>query len=229
MSRVFQSGDFIYSYSVDNDEEVIIGDVERSIYSSNALINKQQLTDLNVPSFVIQNGFTYTVSTILQNAFCQIQTLESVFIPKTIVLIADAAFAESPKLKSVIFEEGSKLRRIYPRAFDRCPKIEQIIIPPSVEDIQRNAFSNFSMLSSVIYCGRSTFLTKNLIHPAEDAVNNDLKIFVVQGLYKASRFGNMSVIFTSECLVDPSIKGHLLTCRSKGWHFSFVYFVVVLL
>ena len=219
-----------FRYSTTNMGEVSMGNINEAEHCKNALLAwDQACSTLKINSTINHNGDHYKVTAIVSNAFCKIQDLTSVFIPNTIEEIGGAAFTECTSLKQVTFEQGSKLKAIYNRAFAGLPNLESIIIPPSVNNITQLVFANYSILSHVIYCGRSTFLTKNLIHPAEDAVNNDLKIFVVQGLYKASRFGNMSVIFTSECLVDPSIKGHLLTCRSKGWHFSFVYFVVVLL
>lgn len=63
--------------------------------------------ELVIPSNVMINGKTYTVTTINENAFKGCSTLKQVTIPGCINEIGDEAFSDCEQLEKVVFEKGS--------------------------------------------------------------------------------------------------------------------------
>lgn len=53
-------------------------------------------------------------------------------------------------LKEIIFEEGSRLKKIGPKSFNRSG-IERIVIPRGVEEIQESTFSWCTNLKEVVF------------------------------------------------------------------------------
>ena len=89
--------------------------------------------------------------------------LTSVYIPNSIVIIQGAAFKWCRSLKTVTFENNSKLTAIQGDTFAVCTSLENIIIPDTVKEIGGGAFNECSsmktveMSSSVEYIGRLAF------------------------------------------------------------------------
>lgn len=75
--------------------------------------------------------------------------LSSVYIPKEIKYIGNAAFSGAENLKTVIFEEGSQLKSIGYSAFESASSLENIVIPSSVTSISVNAFYGTTNLKTV--------------------------------------------------------------------------------
>ena len=202
-------------YTLINDAYVV-GNLSRAIHCQNAIEDrKNEIREIHILEEIDNNG-QYQVASILVNAFCQMPTLETVYIPKTITTIGGGAFCENQNLKNVIFEENSQLTTIGSDAFRDCPSLEKIILPPSVKEIQVAAFANFSQLSYLVYCGTTIFPNSNLIYPKNNTEILDLKIFVVHGLYLNNYFGKYRVISTSECISDRTIKAKFLTCFMRN-------------
>jgi hypothetical protein len=55
--------------------------------------------------------------------------LVSICIPKSVEIIGGSGFYECPKLREVTFEPGSRLRKIGPNAFNRCPLLFKVCVP----------------------------------------------------------------------------------------------------
>jgi hypothetical protein len=82
--------------------------------------------------------------------------MESVVqIPREVELIGPGAFCESWGFSRLLFESGSKLREIGPKAFSRCVSLLELDIPESVEEIGDEAFLGCSGLLAVNFVGGS--------------------------------------------------------------------------
>ena len=78
------------------------------------------------------------------------KAIERVFIPKSVREIQDSAFEDCKSLREVIFEEGSRLKKIGVCCF--CESgLEEIVIPSSVTGLERSAFSSCKSLKKVTF------------------------------------------------------------------------------
>ena len=108
-----------------------------------------------VPSEVTDNGKTYKVTSIGEEAFLGRRYITSVTIPSTIESIGDNAFedcynsGDGQGLKTVVFSGESKLKTIGKHAFSSCCALESISIPSSVTKIGEGAFIYCYKLASV--------------------------------------------------------------------------------
>ena len=205
-----------FYYSIKDDNNVIFGNVEHGELCGNPYASSQTDPDLVIPSHINTNdGKEYFVTEIIQNANCQRNITQTLFIPNTVQKVGAAAFHANFNLKQVTFEENSQLTHLGYNAFLSCPSLEQLILPTTVSMIERNALGNTN-LSSIIYCGSNPFSLSTIIYPKNNTAHPlNLKIFVVRGVYPIQYFGKYRVITTSECIVDPSIKEIHNTCIQK--------------
>ena len=105
-------------------------------------------TNITIPSTVVINDTTYTVTSIGAQAFQKCSYLESVVIPNTVTSLDLRAFEKCSNLTSVTLPDH--LTHIGMLAFGECSKLESIIIPISVTEIENYAF--FKCTSITIYC-----------------------------------------------------------------------------
>ncbi len=89
--------------------------------------------------------------------------VEKIVIGKDITYIADYAFAYTPNVTAVEFEEGSALNTIGSLAFRNCAKLTDVTLPNSVEIIKGYAFNdcygleNFYMSQNVNHIKNTAF------------------------------------------------------------------------
>lgn len=126
----------------------IPGSVKKVPYKG--FINCDSLEDL-----ILEDG----IEEILGAAFYQCDSLESVKIPASVTSIdgyvsTDATdcggFGTCKKLKSVYFEEGSKLVYLGPCAFGSCSSLEYINLPDTLTQISYYAFEKCGLREIVI-------------------------------------------------------------------------------
>ena len=79
-------------------------------------------------------------------------------IPSSVSYIEEGAFANSEKLRSVVFAKGTKLKSITYSTF-KSSGIRSITIPASVTRIENEAFSYTDSLSSVTFANGSKLVT----------------------------------------------------------------------
>lgn len=82
-------------------------------------------------------------------------SLTSVTIPSSVTLIDEYAFYNCNNLKTVKFQNGSKLQSIGARAFSKCSNLTTINIPNSVTDIGNYAFYLCNNLQTVAFAENS--------------------------------------------------------------------------
>lgn len=89
--------------------------------------------------------------------------ITSVYVPNTVNAIEATAFKWCRSLKTITFENNSKLESIQGDAFAFCTALENIVIPDTVKYIGGGAFNECSSMkkvemgSSVEYIGRLAF------------------------------------------------------------------------
>lgn len=104
--------------------------------------------DVIIPNTISIDGVEYKVTGIDEFAFYSCDRMNSVFIPQNVEYISKAAFSGSG-LKSVVFEEGSKLKKIGHSAFYCCFSLEDINLPEGLNSIDSGAFNNCIALNSI--------------------------------------------------------------------------------
>ena len=100
-----------------------------------------------IPSTVIHDGETYTVTKIADNAFSNCSGLNSVTIPNSVTCIGESAFYDCSGLTSVTIPNSVK--SIGDLVFDGCSGLTSVTIPNSVTSIGSCAFYQCSGLTSV--------------------------------------------------------------------------------
>lgn len=119
------------------------------------IFNGKDLTELKIPE---------SVDTLPDNAFCYVQNIKKITIPKTLKNVSFSCFRECKSVKEMIYEEGctstfytgittinylylpSTLTSIGDNSFDKCDSLTSITLPNSVKTIGKGAFSFCSSL-----------------------------------------------------------------------------------
>lgn len=105
------------------------------------------LSTVVIPSTVVNNGTTYTVTSIGNYAFSDCSSLTAVEIPSSVTSIGEWAFYRCSSLTAV--EIPNSVTSIGNYAFYGCSKLTAIQIPSSVTSIGSHAFSECERLHSV--------------------------------------------------------------------------------
>ena len=90
-----------------------------------------------------------SADSLLSSFFYNCPMLTEVTIPRNIRYIGTFAFSESRNLKTVNFEEGSRLNYIALRAFDECKSLESFIMPDSVTVLEGEILGYCTSLKEV--------------------------------------------------------------------------------
>jgi hypothetical protein len=99
-------------------------------------------TSISVPNEV--NG--YEVIKIFNEAFKDDMILRKIEIPNTVTSISKYAFDNAASLTEVIFEENSKLERIYPFAFANTTNLMSFVNLPAIDILETNTFYKSGLL-----------------------------------------------------------------------------------
>jgi len=91
----------------------------------------------------------YSVISIGNNAFHNLEGLINVIIPDSVIVIGETAFAYCYDLESITL--GNSVMVIGGAAFAFCMKLENLKIPESVKTIGYYAFANCTGLKSVVF------------------------------------------------------------------------------
>jgi len=112
--------------------------------------------DITIPSLVKNNGITYSVVSIDDDAFDYCKDLTSIIIPDGVNSIGREAFGSCDKLSDVTIPDS--VTSIGERAFFSCDNLTSIIIPDSVTSIGSDAFSGCDRLTSITIPDSVTFM-----------------------------------------------------------------------
>lgn len=124
-----------------------------------SIIEGNNLANIVIQECVNYDGVDYPVLSISSGCFVECDKIETVFIPKSVECLGvsmddksyfyNGCFEGCTNLKEVIFEKGSKLKKIGGYCFCRCKNLKSIEIPDGVEIISKTAFSNCTSLTDV--------------------------------------------------------------------------------
>lgn len=111
-----------------------------------SLYNSQYSGDINIPSHVSNDGKTYQVISIGENAFDN-SSIASILIEEGITTIKDEAFWECKELKTVILPQS--VNSIGYGAFCQCSNLASINIPSGITELSKNVFYECDNLKSI--------------------------------------------------------------------------------
>ena len=159
-SYTYQGKTLYYNITSDNTVEV-------TYYSSdNYFQNNNYVSgDVVIPSSVTNNGTTYSVTSIGNDAFYHCSGLTSVTIPNSVISIGGSAFTSCSGLTSVTI--GNSVTSIGDYAFSYCSGLTSITIPNSVTSIGEAAFIRCSGLTSVTLPNNATIHSESFIGAGE--------------------------------------------------------------
>lgn len=151
---------------------------------------------------ILGEGFKYVDRCCFDNSQCfnKCGQITGFVAPKTLVGIGDTAFYYATKLSDVKLNEG--LRFIDSDAFKNCYRLEQLILPASVEEIGKTAFKGSGL--TVLVCHEKQLdMAKALVD-----VEQLLQIFVVDDdmLVKQTLVKKISKGFKQSNDIDATVK-----------------------
>ncbi len=140
---------FIYEtadYGDFTNNAIRITGITRAAYFQTNIVIPRQIEGLDV-KFI---GYNNLAGGQPEDYFVfETEYLTTVRIPRTVEYIGQRAFAKASQLSRVVFEENSSLKEICAYAFTDCAKIEEIVIPSSVETLGDYVFSFFDLPDGV--------------------------------------------------------------------------------
>lgn len=113
--------------------------------------------DIVIPTSVVNDGVTYTVTEIGNRAFVGSTELTSITIPEGITSIGNGAFEGCTGLTEVDFP--STVTSIHASAFNGCTGITSIVIPEGVESIDYAVFNECTSLASITIPQSVTYIS----------------------------------------------------------------------
>ncbi len=152
VGEIFTIGDLDYTVRTENGATgtVSVGSTDSGI-----------IGDITIPSFVKNNGITYSVVSIEDDGFKSCGNLTGVIIPSSVTSLGRQSFGFCRKLTSITIPDT--VTSIEERAFIQCDALMDIVIPDSVISIGNQAFdycdrlSDITIPDSVIFMGDNVF------------------------------------------------------------------------
>ena len=155
-SAVAPSGQTLYYNIVDGSAQVTSQNNDYPYY------NSYPTGDLAIPSSVVNDGNTYSVTSIGEYAFLDCSGLTSVTIPNSVTSISDYAFYGCSGLTSVTIPNS--MTSIGYEAFRNCSGLTSVTIPNSMTSIGEYAFAECSGLTSVTIPNSVTSIGEGAFH-----------------------------------------------------------------
>jgi hypothetical protein len=129
--------------------------------------------DVVIPAMVENDGKTYNVIRIGQNAFYDCEGLTSIEIPSSVMSVGYAAFQNCKGLTD--FTIPADVTSIEAFAFSGCMGLTNVVIPASVTNIGYAAFAWCSGLTSIeVASGNSTFDSRDNCNAIIGTISNIL-------------------------------------------------------
>lgn len=205
-------------------------------------IKKQTIDTLVIPASYkiggsnIWSGYTFDIVVIGEGAFRNdspsnhnVLECQTVIIPNTVEVIENNAFRHGT-FTNVVFEEGSKIKKIEKATFEGCPNLEKINIPASVDTIEGTAFGACDKLKKIVFEGNVPTLTmvdEEPNYPKPATYNGPYNIF--QGAQRFIKKGIVKGNVTpSECLISVN-EGLLESYRESDPLWNEFYFTAPIL
>ena len=145
-------------------------------------------TSVVIPSTVIFNGTTYTVTSIGSLAFEYCSSLAVVEIPSSVTSIGDYAFSRCSSL--AVVEIPSSVTSIGDYAFSRCSSLAVVEIPSSVTSIGSSAFAECSSLTAVEIGNSVTSIGESAFYGCSSLTSVEIPNSVTQIPSSVTSIGN---------------------------------------
>ena len=162
--KLSPSGQFLYYKIVDNVNNKV------AVVHATGLTSWSNPSELIIPSTVVYEGVTYTVTELGEEPLVNGNTytyysvfqpynnwIHNLVIPNTVTTIKAYAFNNCTNLTTITIP--SSVTIIESHAFAGCTSLAQITIPSSVSTLESGAFENCSGLTSVIINADSIYGT----------------------------------------------------------------------
>lgn len=156
--------------SVVEDESSLVMEIAEYEYAENELRGGIKITKYNGTNteVVIPNSIDgLEVTSIGDYAFKENENIVSVTVPNTILDIEIEAFAQCKNLRNVIFEDNSKLERIFTGAFQEAG-ITEFTVPENCKRVG-DAFYG-SNINKLVILGKETQFAKDFAFSSLDVV-----------------------------------------------------------
>lgn len=134
--KPFRVGDFTYSSRLWDEGVDVVS------------CNKKGLTEIQIPSQIEYNGFTYDVYGIDYSVFAGYESLTSVTMPKNLKDIGSRAFKACTSLTAITIPY--RVRTLGDYAFQDCESLTSVTINYGLTYIGKGAFANCKSLTSVL-------------------------------------------------------------------------------
>ena len=173
-------------------------------------------------------AFPETLKIIRPNSLYN-TSVTSLFIPKSVTEICNAAFSGAFYLETVIFEPGIKLITIDKVCFAWCYQLKMIILPPSIKSIGDRMFQGTSSVISFYYCGSNELNNEKMFKSSvSDVVVNP---YVTKRYPSQSKIGgkDAEIIEDEKCVPYYEIFNNKMTCKKTRRALSFNIFITMLM
>lgn len=137
------------SYAILSEEEKTV----EVVYNDGAYIG-----DVTIPARVTNEGKTYTVTALHNQAFFKCTDLYAVSIPATVTNLGQYTFSGCTNLASVELPDG--LATIPNGAFYGCTSLTEVTLPETMETLGDYSFSNCSSLAQINMPSSLTWIGK---------------------------------------------------------------------
>ena len=192
---------------IGNGNTVTIDNLKYKInndYTAQIVGRTDTLGNLIIPEPVWYEGHTFTVTSIVNNAFSGCSSLTSVTIPNSVESIGDNAFQNCSSLTSATI--GNNVTSIGSSAFFGCSKLKKIEIPDSVTYIGSKAFDGTAFYNTVknwedgvLYCGN------HLISAKSDVTKITVKASIAAGALDNCKSLKKINVLNPKCVINCTI------------------------
>ena len=203
----FQSGDLFYTITNGIGPYTVSVSRERA----NAW-NYYQLPDsVIIPSSVIYNDLTFSVTGIDNSAFEDCDNLVSIVIPESVTTIGGAAFKYCPSLTSVTIL--GNINELFSNTFEGCRRLKSIVLPESITSIGYGAFRDCSSLTSFTIGDNVTTIADGAFNGCSQLKSINLPksvtyigggVFNETGILDNADYWENDVLYIDDCLIKAN-------------------------
>jgi hypothetical protein len=160
-------------------------------------------------------------------AFRECVALETLSLPAYVTEIGKGAFASCSSLKTINFEQGSRLQTIKGSAFMDCVSLQSLNTPASLKEIGEGAFMDCTKLASLVINEGTLVIGAHAFQRCRSLANIELPASI--GIYKDSEYINSRYPGASKTSDDPTKRldpigkdafGLCDALYEEGWHYA---------
>ena len=168
--------------------------------SYDEIIMHENITSIGESAFlrslIIRCRLPPLITKISTQTFMDCFRLTEVTISANVESIGTGAFMFCHQLEHVIFEEGSKLKKIDTYAFSNCIELKKIVLPEGLEIIEENAFNGCTNLTEVIIPQSVSIISDGAFYGCVY-----LKTLTLPRLFEDME-KDMELYFITECIIS---------------------------